>query len=300
MAPATSDDAHHDAAESPVERYLPAISLGAAALVLLLLTAGAGGESEAAEAREAAVMAPGDAAAILAADDPRAGVPLDLLPPTEEEARIKALALEAILERPEIVMQAVEILRAGEAEAEALAAAASLAEVGPMLAAGEDAVVLGNPDGDVTVVEFFDYNCGYCRRAVDTMVGLMAADPEVRVVMREFPILSEGSVEAARVALAAHQQGAYEAMHDGLLRMSGRADAASALQMAEALGLDMAQLEVDMADPSIDAHIAASQDFARRLGVNGTPAFVIGDRIIPGAVPLEDLQAAVTAAREEG
>ena len=299
-----------DAPESPVERVLPAVALGVAALLLLLLTAGGGRESQAAaivHGEPASTAAPYDAATGESVPDAAhgveavdAGVPLDLLPPTEEEARIKAIALQAILERPEIVMQAVEILRQREAEAGAAATAAALTSVGPDLATAADAGVIGNPDGSVTVVEFFDYNCGYCRRAVDAVDQLVADDTDVRVVLREFPILSEGSVEAARVALAARMQdeAAYGLLHGELLRMSGQANAESALAVAGDLGLDVEKLRADMENPEIEAHIAASRDFAQRLGIQGTPAFVIGEELIPGAVPLEDLQAAVDAARE--
>ena len=286
-----------DAPESPVEGFLPAIALGVAALMLLLLTAGGGDDEHIGVAQEGALAAPG---AHAEADLGGARVPLDLLPPAEEEARIKALALEAILERPEIVMQAVEILREREAEASAQATAASLLELGPELAAAGDAGILGNPEGDVTVVEFFDYNCGYCRRVTDAVAQLVADDADVRVVLREFPILGEGSVEAARVALAARMQdeAAYARLHDSLLRMSGKADLASALAAAEDEGLDLDRIRADMESPEIEAHIAASRDFAQRLGIQGTPAFVIGEELIPGAVPLEELQSAVEAARE--
>ena len=284
-----------DAPESPVESYLPAIALRLSALVLLLLTAGAGD----AERTEEAVLLP--AASIsdgVVAGEPY--VPLDLLPPGEEEARLQALVLRTIRENPEIVMEAVQILRAQEAEAAALAAATAMEAVGPSLIAGEDAGVIGNPDGGVTVVEFFDYNCGFCRRVTDAVIGLTLADEDVRIVLREFPILGEESIAAARVALAARMQdeAAYGRLHEALLRMSGRANEESALALAVEEGLDVERIRADMASAEIDAHIAASMDFAQRLGINGTPAFVIGDQLIPGAVGLEELQAAVEAARE--
>ena len=284
-----------DAPESPVESYLPAIALGAAALVLLLLTAGAGDAERTEEAAlvPAAMIEGGELAG-------EAYVPLDLLPPGEEEARLQALVLRTIRENPEIVMEAVGILREREAEAAALAAADAMETVGPLLVAGEDAGVIGNPDGAVTVVEFFDYNCGFCRRVTDAVIGLTLADEDVRIVLREFPILGEESVAAARVALAARMQDeeGYGRLHEALLRMSGRANEESALALAAEEGLDVERIRADMVSAEIDAHIAASMDFARQLGINGTPAFVIGDELIPGAVGLEELQAAVEAARE--
>lgn len=133
------------------------------------------------------------------------------------EERIKELALEAILENPQIVMDAVAILREREAEAQVASAAETLANQRDLLERDENAPVLGNPDGDVTVIEFFDYNCPYCRRAKPTIEGLIAADPNVRVVFREFPILGDDSVLAARAALAARAQGMYEEFHWALI-----------------------------------------------------------------------------------
>ena len=288
-----------DAPESPVESYLPAIALGIAALLLLILTAGAGGagRTEDAHAVPAASIVGGETVG-----EGASYVPLDLLPPGEEEAQLQALVLRTIRQNPEIVMEAVEILRQREADQQALASAAAMETVGPELLAGSDAGVLGNPDGGVTVVEFFDYNCGYCRRVTESVAQLVEGDDDVRLVLREFPILGEGSVAAARVALAARMQDeeAYARLHDAMLRMSGQANEASALGLAAEEGLDVERIRADMQSPEIDAHIAASMQYAQQLGINGTPAFVIGNELIPGAVPLEDLQAAVEAAREEG
>ena len=214
---------------------------------------------------------------------------------TEEE--VKRLALEAILENPEIVMEAVAILREREAAEEEAARAEAMASLGDALTSGENAPVLGNPDGDVTLVEFYDYNCGFCRRAMPTLEALIEADPNLRVVMREFPILSEESVAAARVSLAAMGQPGWDGFHADL--MDGpRADAAAAMEAAEAAGMDMDAIETALASGAVDEHIDQSRALAEALGIGGTPAFVIGDQVIPGAVPLEDLQAAVEAARE--
>ena len=290
-----------DTPESPVESYLPAIALGIAALLLLLLTAGAGDADRAEEAAlvPAASIVGGEAGLAVAGAD-GTYVPLDLLPPGQEEVALRALVLSTIRQNPEIVMEAVDILRQREAAQQAQASAAALTAVGPALAAGEDAGILGNPEGGVTVVEFFDYNCGYCRRVTESVAQLVEGDADVRVVLREFPILGEGSVAAARVALAARMQdeAGYARLHDALLRMSGQANEESALALAGEEGLDVERIRADMANPAIDAHIAASVEFAQQLGINGTPAFVIGDELIPGAVPLEELQAAVAAARE--
>ena len=213
------------------------------------------------------------------------------------EEEVKRLALEAILENPEIVMEAVEILRAREAEAQAAAAEEALAERRDALESGENAPVLGNPEGDVTLVEFFDYNCPYCRRAAEGLEALIAEDPELRVVLREFPILGEDSVAAARASLAAEMQGGYEAFHFALMQGSGRVDDVAIEEAAEAAGLDLDRLREDMGAAEVDAHIEASMDLAEALGITGTPAFVVGDSVVPGAVPSEELAALVEGVR---
>ncbi|PRY95582.1 protein-disulfide isomerase [Hasllibacter halocynthiae] len=213
------------------------------------------------------------------------------------EERVKDLALEAILENPEVVMEAVAILQQREAAAEEAARAEAVSDLSDDLFGGEDAPVLGNPDGDVTVVEFYDYNCGFCRRVAPTVEALIAADPQVRVVMREFPILSEESVAAARVSLAAMGQDGWTEMHKALMD-GGRADAAAAMAAAEEAGMDLDAIEAALAGGAADEHIERSRALADALGIGGTPAFVIGDRVIPGAVPLEELEEAVANARE--
>ncbi|WP_299843032.1 DsbA family protein [uncultured Jannaschia sp.] len=209
---------------------------------------------------------------------------------------VKRLALEAILENPEIVMEAVGILQQREeAGRQNAARSAVTAEREAMLA---DAPVLGDPVGDVAVIEFFDYNCPYCRRAKPVLSELMAEDPGVRVVGREWPILGEGSVFAARAALAAREQGLYEPFHWALMGMSGRAERASVLRVAEEVGLDVARLLTDMEAPEVDAHIAESMRLADLLGFSGTPSFVVGETLLPGLVDAGTLAEAVAKVRE--
>ena len=217
-------------------------------------------------------------------------------PAPRTDAEIKALVLEAIRENPTIIEEAVQLLREADEAAQVAAARAVLDD----RAAMEDgAPVMGNPDGDVTVVEFLDYNCGYCKRAIGEVRALMEADPGVRLVVREWPILSEGSVVAARAALAADRQGRYAEMHEALMALP-RADEETVMQTAERLGLDMARLEADMADPAVDAHFDRSHELTRAFGFSGTPSFVIGDELVPGAVPMDTMRAMVEAAREAG
>lgn len=213
------------------------------------------------------------------------------------EDRVRELVLETIRENPQIVMEALAILESRQAEVQAASQAEVLDEERETLERDPNAPVLGNPEGDVTVVEFFDYNCPYCRRAKPEIEALLAADPNVRLVYREWPILGEGSVFAARAALAAREQGLYEAFHWAAMGMRGRAEESSVLRIAEEIGLDIAQLRRDMDAPEIDAHIQTSMRLAQALGITGTPSFVIGDALVPGVVDVDHLQLLVSDAR---
>src|SRR5690606_17047017 len=165
-----------------------------------------------------------------------------------------------------------------------------------------NASVAGNPDGDITVVEWFDYNCGFCKRGLPEIVKLVQKDPKVRVVFKELPILSKGSEEAAKVALAAKRQGKYWEIHQALLGARGQANEASALKIAEQHGLDMDRLKKDMASPEVQAELDHSEDLAKKMGINGTPHFLIGDRSIPGAPEnlFEQIEAHVNDLRKAG
>jgi protein-disulfide isomerase len=214
------------------------------------------------------------------------------------EDRIKELVLETIRENPSIVMEAVAILEKRQADAAELARGEVLGNQRALLEQDTNAPVLGNPDGDVTVVEFFDYNCPYCRRAMDEVQGLMDADDDVRLVYREWPILGEGSVFAAKAALAAREQGKYEEFHWAMMGMTGRAEEASVLRVAAEVGLDIDQLRRDMDAPEIDEHLTTSMSLAQSLGFNGTPSFVIGDDLVPGFVEQAKLEEIVNATRK--
>ena len=217
---------------------------------------------------------------------------------TEDDVR--RLVLETILDNPEIIMEAVAILQQREEEAQAAAAVVALQENRELLFNDPEAEVFGNPNGDVTLVEFFDYNCHYCRIAGPRVAELLETDPNLRIVMREFPILGEGSVEASRAALAARGQDGYEDFHWALMEMKGPAQMASALKLARDMGLDAEQMRVDMESPEVDRYIQTSRALAQALGINSTPSFVIGDTVVPGALPLEEMQRLIAEEREKG
>lgn len=224
-------------------------------------------------------------------------LPLSVFAQELDENRIKELVLEAIRENPEIVLEAVQIIEERQQADQAVAAEQVLSAERVALEQDPNAPVLGNPDGDVTVVEFFDYNCPYCRRVKPHMEALLAADPNVRVVYREWPILGEGSVFAARAALASRQQGKYEEFHWAMMEIKGRAEEATVIRVAEQVGLDIEQLRRDMDGPEIAEHIETSMRLSRALGFNGTPSFVIGDSLAPGLIEADQMIELVKQAR---
>ena len=216
---------------------------------------------------------------------------------TLSENDIRALVLDTIRANPGIVMEALELLELEQQEAQAEQARAFLSGQRDLLENDANAPVIGNPDGDVTIVEFFDYNCPYCRNAKTEIDALLAADPGIRVVMREWPVLGEGSVFAARAALASRAQGKYTEFHDALMTMQGRAEEQSVLRLAADIGLDVVQLRRDMDAPEISEHLQISSGLGRALGFTGTPSFVIGETLAPGMIRSDQMAALVAAAR---
>lgn len=215
----------------------------------------------------------------------------------EQRAAFEQIIREYLLNHPHIINEAQQILQVrSEMERGERAKAALLAQR-DALERDSSAPVAGNPQGDVTVVEFFDYACGYCKRAAPALEALKAADANVRVVYKEFPILGPGSVTAARAALAAQRQGKYAAMHQALMKAESMDDAA-VRAAAVAAGLDWARLSADMETPEIMQMIVRNQELATALAIGGTPAFVVGERLVPGAVSTEALAALVAEERE--
>lgn len=162
-------------------------------------------------------------------------------------------------------------------------------------------VVVGNPKGDVTLVEMFDYNCSFCRGALPDLVGLVAADKNLRLVLRQFPILGPDSVAAAKVAVAVGRTDAdYWAFHQALYQSRGTVTAETALAEAKALGLDPERLKAEAAKPDVTNVIQSSYDLANTLGIGGTPTYIIGDEVIPGAVPIDELKSRIANMRRCG
>jgi protein-disulfide isomerase len=165
-------------------------------------------------------------------------------------------------------------------------------------------VTLGNPHGDVTLVEFFDYSCGFCKRALADMLTLIKDDPNLKVVLKELPILGPGSAEAARIAVAVRMQDPdgqkYLAFHQELLGAAGPASKDKALAAAKDQGLDMARLEQDAASEEVGVTLGEDAKLAAAMGINGTPGYVVGDNVVLGAVGIASLKSRIEAARGHG
>ncbi len=204
-----------------------------------------------------------------------------------------------LLEHPEVIMDAVGRLEARSRATEESEAQAALKTRADEVFRDLASPVGGNPAGDVTMVEFFDYNCPYCRKVGPAVRETIAGDPKLRVVYKEFPILGPNSVFAARAALAAHRQGRYVAFHDALMQVRGAADEAGALRIAAEIGLDVARLKADMADPTIQSAIGRNLRLAQALRIAGTPGFVIGEQILRGATDAATLQSLGAKARNK-
>ena len=218
-----------------------------------------------------------------------------------QRKEIEAIIRDYLIKNPEILQEAYTELEKRQAAAEAAKHQTAVKEHAQALFNSKRQVVLGNPRGDVTMVEFFDYNCGYCKRALADMVELLKTDPKLRVVLKEFPVLGEGSVEAARVSVAARMQDPagkkFLDFHHKLLSVRGSISRPQALAAAKEAGFDMTRLEKDMATDEPKATIEESFKLADALGLNGTPSYVIGSEVVVGAVGLAALREKVNAAR---
>lgn len=216
-------------------------------------------------------------------------------------AEVEKIVREYLLANPEILREmSLELQKRDQASA-AEKAKTGIASAQQELLNDGYSYVAGNPNGDVTVVEFFDYRCGYCKRVTPDLLKLIEMDGNVRVVLKEFPILSETSKEASKAAMAALKQGGelYWKYHNAMLTADSL-DSAAIYDIAGDVGLDVNRLKTDMADSSIEAQIAKTHELAEKIGVDGTPAFIIGDQLIPGAVSADALKAAVDAQRKGG
>ena len=220
--------------------------------------------------------------------------------PTQKN-EIETIIRDYIVSHPEVLQEAIAELDKRQAAADTEKAKATIASNAETLFNSSRQVVLGNPKGDVTLVEFFDYNCGFCKRALPDMIELLKDDAKLKVVLKEFPVLGPGSVEAAKVAVAVRMQDKtgkkYLDFHQKLLGGRGQADKARALAVAKEVGLDIAQIEKDVTSDEVKATIEENFKLAKALGISGTPSYIIATDVVMGAVGLNTLKAKVNSAR---
>ena len=214
---------------------------------------------------------------------------------------IGAIVREYLLAHPEVLEEVSAELSKRQAAAESAKHGAAVKKNAELIFNSPRGVLIGNRSGDVNFVEFFDYNCGYCKKAMSDMLDLMKSDPKLRVVLKEFPVLGPGSVEAAQVAVAVRMQDPtgkkYLDFHQKLLNGRGQADKARALAVAKEAGLDMARLEKDLTSAEVRATLEENFKMAEDMGLNGTPSYVIGEQVVVGAVGLESLKEKIGIAR---
>jgi protein-disulfide isomerase len=217
-----------------------------------------------------------------------------------ERTAFRTEVRQYLLDNPEVLMEAMDVLRARDAAVAAAKEQGVLVEHADAFFASPDDWVGGNPDGDVTMVEFMDYRCGYCRKAYSEVEELIRADGNIRFIVKEFPILGEDSLTSARFAVAVkliHGDAAYEAAHDAMIAMKGQPDAAGLSQVATDLGHDPEPILARMGADEVTAILKTNHGTADLLEITGTPTFIIGNQVIRGYLPLADLQAVVAEVR---
>lgn len=218
--------------------------------------------------------------------------------PGMDRERIEKLIERYILRHPEVILKSVRDHEARQKAARAARAKANLKTRREELTRSPGSPVGGNPEGDVTVVEFFDYNCSYCRRSFPALVEIEKSDPKVRIVFKEFPILGPGSLLAARAALAAKAQGKYVEFHKALMGGRVKTSEAGLMSLAASLRIDAKKLRREMDAPAIGKELAHNRALARALGITGTPAFVVGSELVPGAVNARRLREMIQRTRK--
>ena len=218
-----------------------------------------------------------------------------------ERLAFRAEVKAYLLENPEVLVDAMNVLQDRQAQAEQASDKQLVIDHKSDLFADKASWVGGNPDGDVTVVEFMDYRCGYCRKAYQEVEDLVKADGNIRLVLKEYPILGEDSVTSARFAIAVlqlHGNDAYKKAHDALITLRGTPDASTLGRLATDLGLDAQAVLAKMGSPEVSAVIAQNQALGDKMAISGTPTFVIDGQMLRGYVPLDGMQQIVAQERK--
>ncbi len=239
-------------------------------------------------------------AVIVACSLPHAALALNANDKKEVEAIIK----DYLMKNPELLRDVMQELERKMAVEENSRRAGALKENAKLIYDSPRGVVVGNPKGDVTVVEFFDYNCGYCKRAMDDMMQLISADPKLKFVLKEFPVLGQSSLDAAKVGIAVRMQDKdgkkYLEFHRTLLTGRGEVNRDRAMAAAKQAGADMTRLEADLKSDEIEATLQESAVLADMLGISGTPSYIMPNEVVPGAVGVAELKKRVEAVRKCG
>ncbi|HEV3242564.1 MAG TPA: DsbA family protein [Methyloceanibacter sp.] len=223
-------------------------------------------------------------------------------PVSADQARLERTVRDYLTKNPDILVEMTNELDKRQAAEQNAQQKKAISENADAIFRSPVSHVAGNPNGDVNLVEFFDYNCGYCRKAMPDVVKLVNQDGKIRLVLKELPIFGDDSEAAAKLALASNKQGKYFEMHQKLFSEPGQADKDKALRVAKELGLDVDQLQKDADDPDIKKALDEAKDLAQKLNLQGTPLYLIGDRVLPGAPDdlFDELKAKVAEVRQKG
>ncbi|MBV9014989.1 MAG: DsbA family protein [Alphaproteobacteria bacterium] len=228
---------------------------------------------------------------------PRGGVAADFTP--DQRKAIETIIHEYLTKNPDVLLdalQAAEDKMKGEAHDKA---ARALSTRHREIFEDPETPIAGNPNGDVSLVEFFDYRCPYCKQVEPSLEALLGEDRQLRFVYKEFPVLGPDSLTASRAALASRKQGKYDSFHRALMALKGQINETAVFKTAESVGIDVDRLKRDMTAPEIARALKANTELAEALDIHGTPGFVIGDEIVPGAIDLASLKEVIAATRKK-
>ncbi|MGH6980333.1 MAG: DsbA family protein [Stellaceae bacterium] len=232
----------------------------------------------------------------LLAGAPASGAADNFTPAQTKE--LERIVHDYIVKHPDVLMEALQAAEEREKADKVARAEKSIRDQHNALYNDPESQIGGNPHGDVTIVEFFDYRCPYCKQVQPVLEGLLDSDRNLRIVYKEFPILGPASAYASKIALASRAQGKYNAFHRAMMETKGSIDEKVVDKVALSVGIDLAKAKADMAAPAIEAVIKKDFALADAINVNGTPAFIIAGKLYPGAMTLEELKKLIADARQ--
>lgn len=234
------------------------------------------------------------------AASPFASMAAEDKPRTYTRAEIEEIVVKTLMDKPEVIIQAVEQMQVKEQAAQMERSREAVQAYRTSLFEDKDSPVIGPKDADITIVEFFDYNCGYCKRSLPSVLKTLENDKKVRVVLKEYPVLAPSSEEAARASLAMYylKPDNYLDFHAALFRLGGKFDEKNIVAVAEGLGVDAEKFKAEMKSKRVSGEIEKTRDLAGKMGVQGVPAFIIGNEIYPGAISYEAMKQQIDAIRE--